>query len=757
MCPTEPPTPDSQQLWLVPAEGRTVTQRVVAVAVERATHTLATYGVPIALSEQVRPGAVVTVPYGRSGKPLQGICLHLSDEDWTQTRAPVLEVREQLACLTPPLIELGLWLAQYYVCTPWKTFAAIVPLLLRDRPEPRRRNVRRTATEVAGKLPEKQARLLSLLGDRTWGRSALLAEAGVTAAVLRALEQKGLVEAVVEQPPWEAAGDAVPHTTEDDYALTGAQQAALDHLVGRLDADRRFETALLFGVPGSGKTEVYVRAMRAAVARGRQAVMLVPEIALTTQLVERLRRRFARVVVLHGQLTVTERRAALDAIAAGQVDVVIGTRTAVFAPCPRLGLMIVDEEQETSFKNLASPYYHARDVAVKRGHLEGFPVVLGSGTPALESWHNAHERGNYTLLPLPERVPGAQVPRVELVETDRVEDGGGKLLAPRLRAALRSTCAAGAQAILLHNRRGYAVYLRCRQCGLLVQCERCGTALVYHRIGNTLKCHRCGAQQEVPRHCLDDTCRGPLGRAGAGIQQLEEELRECVPEARLLRLDRDTMNRREEYEAALQRFERHEADVLLGTQMVAKGLDFPEVRLVGVIEADAALGLPDFRAGERVFQLVVQVVGRAGRKTGESLALVQTQQTSFVIRTALEMDYEKFAQRELEVRQRLQQPPWTRLVRIVCADARAERARAAAADLAEQLRARAERISALLRVDGPEACVIPRLRELRRHEVLIRGPRDASLSRLLAEGLSERWLRPHVARVTIDVDPVDLL
>ena len=332
------------------------------------------------------------------------------------------------------------------------------------------------------------------------------------------------------------------------------------------------------------------------------------------------------------------------------------------------------------------------------------------------------------------------------------------LLSPELRQQLDETLAAGQQAILLHNRRGYAVFLHCPVCGLMVSCARCGSHLVFHQSENNLKCHHCGVKSPVPVRCLDSTCPGRLERTGSAIQRLEEDLRVVLPRARLLRLDSDTMKRREDYRAALQSFEAGAADILLGTQMVAKGLDFPGVRLVGVIDADAALSLPDFRAAERVFQLIVQVVGRAGRREGASLALVQTaERPPPVIRHALRMDYETFAADELGQRAQLFYPPLARMVRFVCADARPHRAREEAERLAKRLTELAGRTHADLRIDAAEPCVIRQRRQMRRYQVAVRGPRGPSIQQLLHAAADEKLLSLRVERLTVDVDPVDLL
>ena len=752
----------ARQLWLVPSEGDTHHQLVAEVAVNAPAMTLYSYRVPDDLRDELRPGNIVTVPYGRGSRTIEGFCARVTRQPWDQTRKPILAVESGLPWLSESLIELALWVSDYYACSPWKTFAAILPATLRKPHLKRVTYVHRTEVE-ADRLTPRQKALLAAVGEEVVRKDVALHAAGVSAASLRTLCQRGLLECVVRQepvPPDESVWTShAAQCAEDTFELTPGQQAAYEPIRENLESGPSFGVFVLFGVPGSGKTEVYVRSMRAAVQAGRQVILLIPEIALATQVIDRLARRFDRVAVLHSQLPARRRHDTLAAIAAGDISVIIGTRTAVFAPCPRLGMIVVDEEQEGSFKNLAQPYYHARDVAIKRGQLDNIPVVLGSATPSLETWHNAQHRSHYQLLQLPDRVPGARLPEVQLVAHRRdTPDQPTGLLSGGLYEQLEETLADGQQAILLHNRRGFAAYLKCSQCGLMVCCDRCGTHLIYHQSDRVMKCHRCGARSPVPPRCVDDTCGGALERSGSAIQQLEQELHRLLPTARLLRLDSDTMRRREDYRVALQSFEVGEADILLGTQMVAKGLDFPRVRLVGVIDADAALSLPDFRAAERVFQLVVQVVGRAGRREGHSLALVQTaRRPAPVIAHALRMDYESFAQGEVPLRARYFYPPVARMARLICADERPGRAREEAERLAKVLRERAERIHARLRVDPPGPCVIPRLREMLRHEIILRGPHGTSIQQLLRQASQDRLLTPRVRRFTVDVDPIDLL
>lgn len=756
-----------EQLWLIGAEGQTRHELIADVALRVKTHRRYQYAVPETLVNLVRPGVLLQAPYGPANRLCEGWCVGLTRGAWDQTHKPVAAVVQSHALLNEQLIELGLWLGEYYACAPGLAIDALVPAVIRKPKYQKNIYLKHTAECPPPNLGKKQLALLDALRDREIPRDVALRQAGVKIGVLRSLRKRGLVELVTRReqvapepiPEHANRQPCPPASIEDEYDLTPGQNAALTGIADALAAPACFKVFLLFGVPGSGKTEVYVRAMRHALTAGRQAILLVPEIALATQVVERLARRFERVAVLHSRLKIRDRERTLRAIAAGAVDVVIGTRTAVFAPLPRLGLIVVDEEQESSLKNLAAPFFHARDVAIKRAQIARIPVVLGSATPALETWANANNLPRYKLLRLPERVPGAVLPTVRLVEKPRFDQRArSSLLSAELLARLEAVLQAGRQTILLHNRRGYALNLRCPLCGLVVSCVRCAAHMVYHRADNRIKCHRCGTWAEVPRTCLDRTCGGALRPFGSGIQQLEQELRRLLPAARLLRLDSDAMRKREDYAAALRRFADREADVLLGTQMVAKGLDFPGVALVGVLEADASMWLPDFRAAEQTFQLIVQVVGRAGRREGESLALVQAENAALpAVRAAIEMDYEKFADMELAVRKHLFDPPYSRLARFILSDEAAGRARTEAQRLAERLRLIAGRVDARLRVENPEPCVIPRLREMTRYHVLARTPRGTDFRALIQAACHEKALSPRVKRFVIDVDPAEML
>lgn len=740
----------------MPGEGRR--GWVAEVALRRRTYSLRAYAIDESQRELARPGALVRVPVGRRDRLADGWIARVSEQDWDQTRPPLASIAPANWPLSDALVELALWLADYYHAPPGKVFQTILPAYARPR---RITFVRACAPHPENPVRPRDQAILAELSAGPLARKALLARAVDKPETLRRLVRAGLVELfTLDEPPLtaqEAPADLAP-AHEDDFALTAGQQAAVDAIDASLETPA-FSVSLLFGIPGSGKTEVYVRAIRRAIQLGRQAILLVPEIALTTQVTQRLARRFGRVAVLHSRLSASARREALRRISAGAVDVIIGTRTAVFAPCSRLGLLVVDEEQEHSYKSLGTPFYHARDVAIKRGQLERIPVILGSATPSLETWRNVQTLAHFRTLRLPERAPGATLPRVEIVDTSTRGLGErAGVLSSELLARLRETLAAGRQAILLHNRRGYAASVRCERCGLQVVCERCGARLVFHRATGQVRCHRCGLRATAPAQCLDSTCGGPLKLTGMAIQRLEEELLREIPTARLLRLDRDRVRKLADYESALTRFEQQQADVLLGTQMVAKGLDFPNVGLVGVIDADAALRAPDFRAAETFFQLVAQVVGRAGRRDADSLAVIQSADARHpVLLEAAEMRYERFASNELALRAELRLPPVVRLARFVCADPSRTRAREAADGLVKRLREIAGRLHAGLLVDDAGECVIPRVRELFRYEALVRAPQPGLVQKLLNSAESAKALRVPAQRLTLDVDPVDLL
>ncbi|MFQ5496088.1 MAG: primosomal protein N', partial [Phycisphaerae bacterium] len=554
------------------------------------------------------------------------------------------------------MLELGFWVSRYYGAHLGRTLDLMVPAAAKRREGRKtvRYAVRVTDAAADGKaLSKKQAAVLAALEAAVGGLPVAdcAKRAGCTAAVIGTLAKRGRLTIEARPAPWTRAEPGVaPH--EPPYELNKDQQAAESRISAAVE-QRTFSVQVLFGVTGSGKTEVYIRAIRRALDAGRQAIMLIPEIALTTQTVRRLEQRFERVATIHSGLSGGRRARTWEAIARGEAPVVIGTRSAVFAPCPDLGVIIVDEEAEPSFKSQAAPRYHTRDVAIKRAHLEGIPVVLGSATPSLETWSNLKRRSHFHLIRMPHRVRGLPMPMVHLVDM-RVEHRarrGVHLLSRAMELHLRDTLERKEQAVLLLNRRGYAGYLHCARCETVVTCPHCSVRMVLHQSTKLAHCHYCRARLAVPNRCPTLGCGGNLVRFGMGTERVEEELKRKFPEARVRRIDSDIMRRASDYADLLGAFERRAFDILVGTQMVAKGLDFPFVSFVGVVSADTALALDDFRSEERTFQLVLQVSGRSGRGDAPGHVVVQTFSADTApIRHAVRGDYEAFARLELDRR-----------------------------------------------------------------------------------------------------------
>ncbi len=605
----------------------------------------------------------------------------------------------------------------------------------------------RELTKVLDAEPFYDAAMLKFLA---WVGDYYLAPAGL---VLRAAWPQG-TRTVRKREPRAAAVEpagAAAGGREAPRRLNPAQQAALDRIGGAMAA-RRYEPFLLHGVTGSGKTEVYLHAAGAALDAGRSALVLVPEITLAHQVVAWFRARFGdRVTVLHSRLTGAERMRALEACRRGP-RIVVGARSAVFAPLAAPGLIVVDEEHEAAYKQEeTAPFYHARDCALMRGKFESCPVVLGSATPALETAAQAR-RGTLPLLAMPGRIDATPLPRMEVVSM-RFE-GASRAIGSPLAAALRETVARGDQALLFLNRRGFAPVLLCTGCGKACRCTTCSTTMVFHPRETALKCHWCGARVPVPRRCPD--CGAEALRAlGLGTQRVEQEAADLLPGARLVRMDQDTTRSRTAHGELLDRFA--DGDVLIGTQMVAKGLDFPRLALVGVIMADEALALPDFRAAERTFQILTQVAGRAGRRSVQGRVIIQTHApTHPVILAAAAHDYWKAFDAEVAVRKLLGYPPYGRLVRFRLTGRRREEVVAAARRLAATLGTILPPKTVVL---GPAPAHPAMVANTHRWHLVLKGPSGAALRVAARRGLDAlaRGVDPHRVRVTADPDPVNVM
>ncbi|BDG60659.1 replication restart helicase PriA [Caldinitratiruptor microaerophilus] len=737
---------------------------------------LFTYSVPDPLRGRLAPGAWVSVPFGR--RQILGCYVEPAPAapPGVEVR-PLGEIVTGLPPVPPALLDLARWVAGRYLCPLAAALRLLIPAgARRGEVRPRRRAAlalavgAEAAAEAAARLgsraPRQAAVLRTLLGaggpvplealERTVGGDAR----GAAAALVRG----GLVRRVdlpVRRDPLGPEG-AVETEPASPPALTPAQAAAVAKVEEALAAPPPRQPVLLHGVTGSGKTEVYLEAIARVVAAGRQAIVLVPEIALTPQTVARFRARFTgRVAVLHSALSPGERFDEWLRIRRGEVDIAVGARSAVFAPFERLGLIVVDEEHEATYKQDEVPRYHAREVAEERARREGALVLLGSATPALETFWRARE-GRVALVRLPERVRGRPLPPVEIVDMRaELRSGRAGLFSRRLEEALGDALARGEQAILFLNRRGFHTFALCRACGEAVTCPRCSVALTLHRPARTgayMACHYCGHRQPPPSAC--PRCGSPSIRLlGSGTERVEAELARLFPRARVVRLDVDTTRRRGSHARILGALAQGRADVLVGTQMVTKGLDLPGVTLVGVVLADTTLRLPDFRAAERTFQLIAQVAGRAGRGDRPGRVVVQTYQPDhFAVRTAAAHDYDSFFEQEAAWRRLMGYPPFAEFVRLVFAGP-AEAEVAASADAATRL-LEAEAAAAPAEILGPVPAPLALLRGLYRYHVVLKGPDRDGLVRAVRAALGgppSRWRRGREVRLTVDVGPYSML
>ncbi|HXG65378.1 MAG TPA: primosomal protein N' [Blastocatellia bacterium] len=607
-------------------------------------------------------------------------------------------------------------------------------------------------------LNEQQQRVIELLStlDDAVAFSELLETADVSASVVRTLEKRGIVEVF----PREVRRDPLAHIAAsqmDLVTLTEGQQQALEEIVAKID-ERQYATFLLHGVTGSGKTEIYIRAMDEALRRGLTALMMIPEISLTPMFSRRLRAHFGdAVAILHSSLSDGERADEWRRIKEGDARVVIGTRSAAFAPLENLGVIIVDEEHETSYKQDETPRYHGRDTAIVRAVQAGAVVVLGSATPSLESFHNART-GKYTYIRLDSRYGNRALAEVQTVDMREVFKRHGKpqTFSDELKEAIAQTKERGEQTMILLNRRGFSSFVLCRSCGLAIRCPNCDVTLTYHRYNSSLQCHYCNYIRPVPRAC--PTCGGPyMHYVGEGTEQLEAKLNELFPNLSIARLDRDTTRRRGSFEHIIMEFAAGTIDLLVGTQMIAKGHDFHNVTLVGVISVDVGLSLPDFRAAERTFQLLTQVAGRAGRGDRPGRVIIQTYHPEhYSLVCAKEQNYDEFYRREISFRRSMHYPPFTALINICVKDKEYDRASATATDLGRELREAAK--DSTLRVLGPAPAPLARLKGEHRFQILVkarsrrraREALDLAMDRVIAAGHNPR-------SISVEVDPISLM
>jgi primosomal protein N' (replication factor Y) len=738
---------------------------------------LFTYLLPETLRHRVKTGCRVLVPFGK--RTIAGVVLRTHAETPSTQPREALRLLDEEPVLDAGLLKLGRWISEYYCAPLGETLRAMTPLAA-DIRHGKLYSLTSSGHDAARQFhfddstPDPAGELLRLLDVRPLTGAYLARKVPKAASILRALEKKGLVETEDRTGARRHRVKAEPAPQNQESASPVGQAASLPEWVPRaprtLNAHQaiafasihaaleagQFAAFLLEGITGSGKTEVYLSAIEATLARGKSALLLVPEIGLTPAVADQFHRRFGeRAAILHSAFHDTERAEQWRRIRAGGAGVVVATRSGVFAPLPDLGLIVVDEEHDQSYKQQEAPRYSGRDVAVVRARNEGAVVVLGSATPSLETRYNA-DRGKYTRLELPERIERRPLPQVELIDMRQefLETRKQATFSRTLIDAVTARLAAGEQTMLLLNRRGFSSFVVCRACGQRVECVNCSVTLTYHRRDRRMLCHYCNYSTRIPNRC--PKCDSEhVQFVGVGSEKVEEEIHSAFPRARVARLDRDTVRGKNDYERILAGFRGGSFDILVGTQMIAKGHDIPNVTLVGIVNADVGLGLPDFRAAERTFQLLTQAAGRAGRGDIPGIVLIQTiNPEHYAIRCAAAQNYEMFYAKEIEFRRLMWYPPFGALANVVVRAGREEEALTRSGALGRLLQPAPEGVKVL----GPAPAAVARLKNEYRFQMLLKTSSRARLSEILAEvrrfAAAERW---PAASLLIDVDPMTLL
>ena len=725
------------------------------------------YKVPGPLREHVQAGMRVHVPLGKRKQPLTGWCV----ETKVQTiRGPalrdVIDVVDSEPLCDAQLVQLVLWISHYYQTPAGVVFDTLVPSGVRAGAGTREQKLftadpQSLDDRIVDALPPKQRSALRFLiaAAKPMTLAQWTVEAECTESPIRQLHRKGLVRIQTRRVMSHETHVARRIGGDESVkieTLSDEQTVALASVVAAIDSGKA-KTLLLHGVTGSGKTEVYIRAIQHVVRFGRSAIVLVPEISLTPQTRARFECRFEGVAVLHSQMSPSERHFQWQRIRSGEVQVVVGPRSAVFAPLPRLGLIVIDEEHDGSFKQDTQPRYHARRVAHRRANLAGIPLLLGSATPSMESWH-ATRTGHAELIRMDHRIANRPMPNVQLVDLRQRDDRSRGAISRPLATAITQTLRDDGQVILLLNRRGFATTIQCPACGHVVACPECDLPLTHHRDGSKALCHYCDYTIATPPWC--PACRfDGIRYGGLGTQRLEVEVKARFPETEIARMDSDTMRRPGSHQKVLSAFRSGEIRILLGTQMIAKGLDFPNVLLVGVINADSALHFPDFRAAERTFQLVTQVAGRTGRGDRGGQVIVQTFSPDHpAIIAASHHDFVGFADGEMIQRRKFNYPPLGSVARIIIRGPVEETTEAFAIKMMDSLEAARAKLGAEVRLLGPAPPPIAKLRGKFRFHILLQSTSNAVLGETIRRGTATLTTpAKDEIQYVIDIDPMDML
>ncbi len=722
---------------------------LVSNAVDRPFH----YHVPPEMQEIIRPGMRVEVPFAH--RSCQGYVLRLPTESAVDSLKDIKAIIDPEPILTPEQLALSHWLANRFYCRLIDALHAMIPVSFRRGKRPDQIKViepTEFASEADLKRAPAQKKALELLRQKGPLPRPELIRLGANHRAIRNLEKRGLVRAVPAlsgHPDTGCTEDKAPLTRP--HLLKEEQASCFERVRAALDGNKP-EKLLLHGITASGKTEIYLQGIASCLEQGRSAMILVPEISLTPQMIEHFEGRFpGRVAVLHSRLSVAEKNRQWQMILSGRAGVVLGARSAVFAPLDRIGLIIIDEEHETTYKQEEAPRYHARDVAWWRARYNRAVLLLGSATPALESYHEALE-GGAVLLTMKERVTPIQLPPVKIIDMREELKAGHRFIFSRLLLEeLNGVIERDEQALLFINRRGFAGFVLCRECGHVVRCPSCDVSLTLHMDRQVMCCHYCAHEAAVPATC--PACRGSKIRYfSAGTQRVEEEVKKLYPKVALIRMDRDTTSGRHAHSLYYRSFRDRKANILIGTQMIAKGLDFPDVTLVGVVAADTTLNLPDFRAPERTFQLLTQVSGRTARGPRGGRVIVQTYHPRHhSIVAAADHDYVSFFNAELENRRQLAYPPFSELLRFLFSGPDEEAVFEAAAWLTERLEPAVETVDIL----GPAPASLYRIKEQYRVHTILKGENLTRLAPPLKKVIREYHRRKtsNPVRLAVDFNP----
>mgnify|MGYP006419183219 FL=1 len=781
---TEPDRPE----WEIAAEE----DRLVAdVALVRPLEQTYSYLVPESLREFIGPGQRVEILFGKGNRKEVAFCVGLSQLKTSNRKLKeIVGLVDREPIVSQHLLDLTRWIAERYICGWGQALETAIPAGVKKQAGTREMTFFALAADIdnllaATKLPTKQAAIVELLREAGLPlKGDQITEAiGCSPAPIHGLRDKGIIIATRKRTATFESdlGEIAP---EQDLELNADQKRVLSAINMQLRI-KRSRAFVLHGVTGSGKTEVYIQAIREVVSYGRQAIVLVPEISLTPQTIRRFSSRFDSVAVLHSHLTDAERHWHWQRIARGEVQVIVGARSAIFAPTPHLGLIVIDEEHENTFKQDTAPRYHASNVARERARLLGIPLILGTATPTLETWlrvsrieglipppisdpqlsdTSASELNNNTepvadtdaILSLPNRVSGLPMPPVSLVDIRNDPlCTKGQSIGRAMRTGIQAALADGGQVILFLNLRGFSPTVWCRGCGSGVKCHNCDITYTFHRDRNVILCHTCSAEMPPPTTCPQ--CGGPgIRYFGAGTQRLEQEVQAKFPNHKVIRMDSDTMQKRGSHDEALELFRHGKAHILVGTQMIAKGLDFPNVTMVGVVDADTVLHQPDLRASERTFQLIAQVAGRAGRSEKGGRVFVQTcSPTDIAIQKAIHHDYVGFAEHELKHRQEQEAPPFTHWVRVILRGPIEQAVESVAFDMSDVIRDVVQKRDLDIRVLGPAPCPITKLQSNYRFHFLLSAA-DLNAARILWRELRPTLPTDRSVEFVVDVDPINL-